>query len=200
MKETTKQNLAILAITILLGGIIFISLNFIQPSLDRHQILKESIAETEEKIKITQEYLAKTQSLIENYNALAPQVENMEVALPDNPQTEQTLAILDKIGQDNNITFTRLNFQEIPTTDETGNITFGILEVRGTAVASYPDLKKFLEEVEKELRLADLKNLEMNPVIGVEEMQATGSKKSTAKKPSEPMFNVQLIYNFYYLP
>ena len=46
----------------------------------------------------------------------------------------------------------------------------------------------------------DLKNLEMNPVTGVEEMQTTGSKKSTAKKPSEPMFNVQLIYNFYYLP
>ena len=198
MKETTKQNLAILAITILLGGIIFIGLNFIQPSLDRHQILKESIAETEENQNHSG-VLGKTQSLIENYNALAPQVENMEVALPDNPQTEQTLAILDKIGQDNNGYFYLFKFSGNSQTDETGNITFGILEVRGTAVASYPDLK-FLEEVEKELRLADLKNLEMNPVTGVEEMQTTGSKKSTAKKPSEPMFNVQLIYNFYYLP
>jgi len=99
MTETTKQNLSILLITLLLVGTIFLFARFIKPSFDNTKELMLEIKKTEESIQLLQEYKAKSESLIQSYLNLGDQVESINLALPDNPQTAQVLATLDMISK-----------------------------------------------------------------------------------------------------
>ncbi len=150
MTETTKQNLSILLITLLIAGTIFLFANFIKPSFDKTKELALKIKETEENIALLQEYKAKSESLIQSYLNLGDQVDNINLALPDNAQTAQVLATLDMISKDSGISLSSLTFREIAKDSQNH------LEIKTRFSATYENFKKWIEEVEKELRITDL--------------------------------------------
>ena len=65
MREVTKQNLSILSITLLLGGTIYVFINFINPLLQEDKYIRRKIVETQKKIQLLQEYKSKSESLIQ---------------------------------------------------------------------------------------------------------------------------------------
>lgn len=150
MTETTKQNLSILLITLLAAATIFLLARFIKPSFDRTKELTFKIKEAEEKIILLQEYKAKSESLIQSYLNLGDEVTNINLALPDDSQTAQVLAFLDVIAKNTGISFSDLTFLESAKDGQ------DYLEIRVRFSATYEDFKKWLEAVEKELRLMDL--------------------------------------------
>ena len=150
MTETTKQNLSILSITLLIAATIFLFARFIKPSFDEIKELTLEIKETEEKIILLQEYKVMSESLIQSYLNLGDQVENINLALPDNPQTAQVLAVLDMISKNTGISLNSLSFREI-TKDSQNH-----LEIKTRFSANYENAKEWIEEVEKELRIIDL--------------------------------------------
>lgn len=150
MTETTKQNLSILLITLLLVGTIFLFARFIKPSFDNTKELMLEIKKTEESIQLLQEYKAKSESLIQSYLNLGDQVESINLALPDNPQTAQVLATLDMISKNTGISLNNLNFREFTKNDQ------NYLEIKTRFSATYDNAKKWIEEIEKELRVIDL--------------------------------------------
>jgi len=150
MTETTKQNLSILLITLLVIGTIFLFARFIKPSFDHVKELNLEIKKTKENIKLLQEYKAKSESLIQSYLNLGDQVESINLALPDSPQTAQVLATLDIISKNIGISLNNLTFREFIKNDQ------NYLEIKTSFAATYDDAKKWIEEVEKELRIIDL--------------------------------------------
>ncbi|MFA5360769.1 MAG: type 4a pilus biogenesis protein PilO [Candidatus Paceibacterota bacterium] len=150
MTETSKQNFAILFITLLLVATIFLFARFIQPAINQAKELSAGIKEEQEKIRILQEYKAKAESLVQTYANLGEQVNDVHLALPDDPQTAQVLAILDAISKKTNIYFSDLTFTE--GSQEGQNY----LEIKTVFTANYEDFKKWIDEIEKELRLIDL--------------------------------------------
>jgi len=150
MTETTKQNLSILLITLLVIGTIFLFARFIKPSFDSIKELKSEIKKAEENIKLLQEYKAKSGSLIQSYLDLGDQVESINLALPDNPQTAQVLATLDIISKSTEISLNSLTFREFTKDDQ------NYLEIKTRFSATYDNAKKWIEEIEKELRVIDL--------------------------------------------
>ncbi len=150
MTETTKQNLSILSITLLIVATIFLLARFIKPSFDKTKELTLEIKETEEKIILLQEYKVKSESLIQSYLNLGDQVENINLALPDNPQTAQVLAVLDIISKNAGISLNSLSFREIAKDSQNH------LEIKTRFSATYESAKAWIEEVEKELRIIDL--------------------------------------------
>lgn len=150
MTETSKQNLSILLITLLIAAIVFSLTHFIRPSFERTKELRLKIKETEEKIILLQKYKAKSESLIQSYLNLGDQITNVNLALPDNPQTAQVLAFLDTISKDAGIFLTNLTFREGTQNNR------DYLEIKMSFSTTYEKFKKWLAEVEKELRLIDL--------------------------------------------
>lgn len=150
MTETSKQNLSILLITLLAAATIFIFARFIEPAINEAKELSAKIKEEQEKILLLQEYKAKSESLIQSYANLGEQVNDVHLALPNDSQAAQVLAILDAISKKTNIYFSNLVFTE--GSQEGQNY----LEIKTVFSADYEDFKKWLSEIEKELRLIDL--------------------------------------------
>jgi len=158
MTETTKQNFSILSITLLIAATIFLLIRFINPSFDRMKGLASKIKETEEKIILLNEYKAKSESLIQSYLNLGDQIDDINLALPDNPQTAQVLAFLDVISKNTGILLTTLTFQENTKDGE------NYLEIKTSFSATYENFKKWLDQVEKELRVMDLTKVNIKSV------------------------------------
>src|SRR5680860_69549 len=150
MTETTKQNFSILLITLLVIGTIFLFARFIKPSFNSTKELMVEIKKTGENIKLLQEYKAKSESLIQSYLNLGDQVESINLALPDNPQTAQVLATLDMISKNTGISLNNLSFREFTKDDRS------YLEIKTRFSATYDNVKGWIEEVEKELRVIDI--------------------------------------------
>ena len=159
MTETTKQNLSILLITLLIAGTIFLFARFIKPSFDETKEFSLKIKETKESIALLQEYKAKSESLIQSYLNLGDQVDNINLALPDNAQTAQVLATLDAISKNAGISLSTLTFGEFTKDDQS------YLEIKTRFSATYDDFKKWIEEIEKELRIIDLTKSNIKSVV-----------------------------------
>ena len=150
MTETTKQNFSILLITLLIAGTIFLFARFIKPSFNMTKELSLKIKETKASIILLQEYKAKSEFLIQSYLDLGNQIDDINLALPDDAQTAQILAILDMISKNAGISLSTLTFREI-TKDGQNQ-----LEIKIKFSSSYENFKKWIEEIEKELRIIDL--------------------------------------------
>lgn len=159
MTETTKQNLSILLITLLVAGTIFLLAHFIKPSFGETKELILKIKEEKENIILLQEYKAKSESLIQDYLNLGDQVDSINLALPDNAQTAQVLATLDMISKNTGISLSSLTFREFTKNDQ------NYLEIKTRFSATYDDFKKWIEEIEKELRITDITKSNTKSVV-----------------------------------
>ena len=187
MNETTKQNLAILAITLLLAGAIFIFFNYLNPAIKQSKQLKADIQETKDKIKLLKDYQAKAESLAQNYNTQGGNIGKINLALPDQPNTAQVLASLTAIARNHNIALSNLSFQE----GENKNLSY--LDVKTSFTTDYNNLKNWLEDIEKEIRLTDVEkvSIKLSPTLPT-------SKKHHHRITNFPL-DISLTLRTYYL-
>lgn len=174
MKETTKQNIATLIITILIGSLFFIFINYFKPTLNT---LKDTLAKieiTKQKIDLLNDYQNKFNELKETYHDNAEKINQIDLAIPNDSQTGQALAVLDAISKNTGVTPSTIFFA----TEENEN--YGTLRINMTFVASYDSLKKWIQEIEKEIRLIDLNNIDISTVSSQEPaIIRSGSRTST---------------------
>lgn len=162
MRETTKQNLAIIAITILIAASAYIFINFIKPEMEQRKDLAIKIKETQEKIKMLKDYQAKFNLLNQNYQNLGDKIEMINQALPNEPQTAQVLAILDALSKQTGILLSGLNFS---TQAEEDYEKLNSLEIKANFNTTYDTFKVWLKEIEKELRIFDLNKINIKMVV-----------------------------------
>lgn len=161
MTETTKQNLSILAITLLIAASTYIFIHFIRPEIERKNELSAQILETQEKIKLLTDYQAKFKILTQSYQNLGSQIDMINQAIPTDSQTAQVLATLDAISKKNNLVLNNLNF-----VNQTGtNNVYNTLAIKTSFNTNYDTLKFWLREIEKELRLFDINQVSIKAVI-----------------------------------
>lgn len=193
MKGTLKQNTAILLITLLIVATIIVYLNFVKPTFEQIKNIQEEIVTTKEKIKVVTEYKAKAEQLISYYSNLINQVNNINLALPDNPQSDQILAIIDYLASKNNIVIDRINFEESQEDDGLGRV-----ETRIDFVGLYQDFKNFLKDMENEIRLSDLRSINLKRPEEAFLNSKQSSKKGTSALKEIPLTG-QVSFVFYYL-
>lgn len=196
MKETTKQNLAILFITLLLGGSLYLFISYINPLIIRNKELKKEIEE--EKLKITkiQEYRKKSEELIKTYLNLGEEINKIDMALPKEAQSAQIIAVLDKIFKDNNVIINSISF------NESSKNEYKYLEVKISFAATYERFKIISQEIEKELRLMDIDKVSIKTLSTGAVITPTTKPKKTTKttQPFSPTLDFNLSILTYYLP
>ncbi len=192
MKETTKQNISILIITLLIGASAFLFIKMIRPALSEEKELKTKVKEAEEKIALLKEYKTKSDVLIDNYSKLGDQIANINFALPDKPETAEVLAILDVISKKLGITLNTIVFKEGIEKE------MNFLEIRTSFSASYDDFKQWAGEIEKELRLMDFLNTEVKFADISQQVSSSSAKKKTTKTLPSPVLEYNITLWTYY--
>ena len=191
MRETTKQNLSILFITILFGGTIFFFMNYTKTEIDTLRQTLISIEESKQKLQLLEGYKEKFKLLLNAYESSRQQVDLINNAIPDNSQTAQIIALLNAINQKAGVKTGFINFSEQT------NDNYGIININTNFVASYEGLKNWLEEIEKELRLLDLEQISIKPV-GVYSIITTTKKGAKTSTGVQPLLNCNVSLNAYY--
>ncbi|MGC8651128.1 MAG: type 4a pilus biogenesis protein PilO [Minisyncoccia bacterium] len=161
MTETTKQNMSILAITILIAASVYIFINFIKPEIQTRKELVAQILEEQDKIKILNDYQNKFNILTQNYQNLGNKIDMINQAIPTDSQTAQVLATLDAISKKTNLSLTSLNFS----TQTGSNNSYDTLDIKTDFSTDYNTFKNWLSEIEKELRLFDINHITIKSVI-----------------------------------
>ena len=161
MNETTKQNLAILVITLLLAGAIFIFFNYLNPGIKQYKQLKADTKETQAKIELLKDYQAKAAALAKNYDTEEPNIDKINLSLPSKPNTAQELASLTAIAKNHDLVFNNLSFQEGK--DKKSSY----LDIKISFTTDYDNFKSWVEDVEKEIRITDIRkvNMKLAPIV-----------------------------------
>ncbi len=183
MTETTKQNLSILTITILIAASVYIFINFIKPGMEQREDLMNKINESQEKITMLKDYQTKFDLLVQNYQNLGDKIEMINQALPNESQTAQVLATLDAISKKTGLPLNSLNFN----TQTKDN--YNILEIKTDFNVSYGTFKVWLGEIEKELRLFDLNKINIKAVSSASSL----GKNIKTKSSSILQFSLDLL-------
>jgi len=195
MRESSKQVLAIIAITILLVGSLFVYLKMISPAYGRLSEEEIKRQEKETQIKLLNQYKAKFDNLISRYENLGSNLQTINLALPIKSDPATILATLDAMAKKNGLTIGTLTFKEIePSSQEktatsTLNLPPHTLQVTFDLLGSYESFKNFIKDLESEIRLMDISDLKFQPV-------------AVATKTKSPInyFQFNLTINTYYQP
>jgi len=180
MRETTKQNLSILAITVLIAASVFVFTRYIKPAIAQTKVLLAGINGTQEKIKMLQDYKSKFDILVQTYQNAGDDIEMIKQALPNEAQTAQVLSIFDSISKKLGISLTNLTFSN----QEQDN--YNTLTIKVDLTTTYTNFKIWLSEIEKELRLIDLNKISIKVIIP----SGLTGKKATIKSSSLLRFTV----------
>lgn len=182
MKETTKQNLSIFLITVLLAGNIYIWFNYIKPRLDSVKKLKQDIEEIKKNINFLKEYQKKAGELVQSYSSLSQEISKIDLALPAETQVAQILAILNDISKNNGIILDFLSC------DENTGEDLGFLTIHTSFTTTYNNLKNWLKEIEKELRLMDVQEISIRSITegGSQSSQITKVTAKTTTRTTLP--------------
>ncbi len=198
MRETTKQNLAILFITIFLAGSLYIFISYINPSIQSVKELKKEIEEEKIKLQQIQAYYKKSEELIQTYLNLGEEVAKIDLSLPKDAQSAQIIAVLDKIFKDNNVVINSLSFNEGSKDD------YKYLEVKLDFSTTYEIFKIISAEIEKELRLIDLDKVSIKSATPVQQQTTSKTTKPSrttrTTKPISPVLQFSISILTYYLP
>jgi|GEM_PF-1063690 len=193
MTETAKQNLSILVITLLLAASLYIFFDYLRPAIAQEKNLELKIKETQKKIELLQEYKAKAAALVRDYNQLGEQVDKINLALPTDAETAQVLASLSAISRNNNIALKNLSFQK----GKKGNLSY--LDVKTSFTTSYDNYKKWLEDIEKEIRITDVQKVSMKLASLPKISSRSRRRRSRSRITSFPL-DISITLRCYYEP
>ncbi len=195
MKETTKHNLAILCITIFIGGSLYLFISYINPLLKQVKEIRQGIEEEKTKLEEVKKYRQKSDELIQIYLNLKEEVEKIDLALPEDAQSAQIIAVLNKIFRDNNVIPGIITFSE-GSKDE-----YKYLVIDTSFNSTYEVLKRISFEIEKELRLMDIEEVSITNNLSLREVTPIRTTRTTRTTiPRPPTLSVEMSILTYYLP
>jgi Tfp pilus assembly protein PilO len=186
MTETTKQNMSILAITILIAASVYIFINFIKPEMQKKNDLAAQILEEKDKIQILNDYQNKFNILTQNYQNLGNKIDMINQAIPTDSQTAQVLATFDAISKKTNLSLNSLNF----ITQTGSNNSYNTLDIKTDFSANYDTFKTWLNEIEKELRLFDINHV---TIKSVNSPITTSTRRTTRTSQPALQFSLDLL-------
>jgi len=198
MRETTKQTLAILFITLFLGISLFVFLKFTKPAFDNLSDLKTEIANKQE---VKDELIRRKQMVVDvsnKYASLGESLGKIREALPSKPELAKVLAAIDSIARSSNVIVNDISFRELAQVkSDTGaknKIPYNIIEVTFSLEGNFVNTKLFMQEIEKELRIMDIKQLAMNQYNSL--ITQSSGKTKTLKSVATLKTDVTL-YTYY---
>lgn len=166
MKETTKQSVSILAITMIFASAIFVLNKFTLVAFSEYQKNKIEIQEKKEALKQIKNFRQLAEELNNKYNSLGGDFYKIVEAVPSSPNFPSLLATIDTIARSTNVSIKDISFRDVINKKNNSDL-YSIAEINLNMAGNYADIANFFSETEKELRLMDLISINMKKTKGI---------------------------------
>lgn len=174
MKASTKRILsaALSLIFIFLAIVVFSTL--IKPSYEETQKLRADILNRENFIQNQKLLNEQFQKLISQYDSQEKAQENLSLILPQNPAIGEALTQINGLLDLNNLNVLSFNVNKpllqsygssLSSTSTQVIKPLGMIDIAFKVVGSYSDFKNFLKQLETNIRIFNVKTLNISPVI-----------------------------------
>jgi Tfp pilus assembly protein PilO len=174
MKASTKRILsaALSLIFIFLAIVVFSTL--IKPSYEETQKLRADILNRENFIQNQKLLNEQFQKLISQYDSQEKAQENLSLILPQNPAIGEALTQINGLLDLNNLNVLSFNVNKpllqsygssLSSTSTQVIKPLGMIDITFKVVGSYSDFKNFLKQLETNIRIFNVKTLNISPVI-----------------------------------
>lgn len=174
MKQSVKRLLSSALALLLVVGSFVTFFNFIQPVYDQVSELKGEILGQKDLVKHEQDVINAVQKLVSVYNQSQGQRDSLSAALPDSPSLAEALTQLNGLAAQNHLTPQAYSLSA-PTTiipesarrDPAHPGSGSLVQPVSTVVfqikllGSYEDFKSFLAGLEENIRIMDVKSLNL---------------------------------------
>lgn len=175
------SSLFFLLILLFLGAAIFV----IKPILDEVKTTNAAVSSSLEKLASENAFLNSLEGSVAAAEAISPDVlDKVDSALPREAEIPELLALFSSAAERDNVKIMNVNFAEAraPKTARAASATstiYGITVNLSVAAMNYPQIKRFLKSIEKNLRIMEIEGI------------------SVAGKGEESVYAIQLKTYFY---
>ncbi len=156
-----KTSTAILLIMVSIG----LFYTFINPQYQNTKVLAESVDKNKEVIEDISALEKARDQLLKKYQTIPEtEIENVKKLLPDNVDTVRLAMDLDTIGAKygvsvNQLTVSTEEKENNTSVVDTSTAPYGKVLVTFSVIASYSDFMQFIQDVESNLRITDIREI-----------------------------------------
>lgn len=158
-----------------IGAIIFFALFAIRPTIIT---MTELVKEIEDKEKLSDglgKKVTTLSSVSQEYFALQDRLVFVEEVIPEDPNPQRSLKVIEKIASDNSLSITSLQLQEIPQTPD-ASVSFSqkeplTLAVAATIEGEYLSIRKFIDDLVQTRPLITVESIAFTQSLDSEENQ-----------------------------
>jgi len=160
MRETTKQSISILVITLVFASAIFVLNKLTLPAFSMYQKNKILIQEKKEALSEIDSFKKLAETLNSKYNTAGGDFSKIAEAIPNNPRFADLLAMVDTIARSTEVNIEDITFRDIPN-KKTNSDLYSLAEIGLNISGDYTSISNFFAELEKDSRLTDVVSLNM---------------------------------------
>jgi len=172
MRHISSSLLAGISIVFILIGIwVLFSYDYPQlkkviKSLEKRRFLKNELQTEKEKLK-------KVQEIFETYHSFLPIKEKISFLLPEKREIGEVLHQLEGLASLSNVKLNRCSFTELKKEKKSPQFLsnkkkltkdFGTISVALEIEGDYPSIKNFLKKIETNLRVMDVRKINLNKI------------------------------------
>lgn len=166
LKASTQRALSMVLAASLVVGALIVYAVLVNPAYQEVQELRGKLASKSDLYQIRSQQFTQVQNLIAQYQGVALLQEGLSLALPQKVETENIINQLDAIAKNNRVFIDSISLDFLPiqqTKKRTLVKGFGTLRMSLKLLGPYSSFKGFLDSLETNIRIMDLRNLKISP-------------------------------------
>jgi Tfp pilus assembly protein PilO len=136
----------------------------LMPKYNSYKDLKNQVNKREQTLSDRQKMQVDLKELEDNYSSAKMKVKDISNILPKEKQIPELLVQLEAIAKENSMTLASINVT--PAAEEKG-VNYKSLRISLGLAGSYSNLKKYLDSVERNMRIMDITSIDFSatPVV-----------------------------------
>ncbi|HNW96700.1 MAG TPA: type 4a pilus biogenesis protein PilO [Candidatus Paceibacterota bacterium] len=189
MKYTTKRNISLTIVLILVGAALGVFFGLDWPAFKKIGELNGKIAQ--EKIQYQDQYEAVqiAKSIINQYKSLSGVSQTISLSVPREAEIQNIIAQINNVSLQAGLTTQSVNFESVTVTQPKKDVLVKnnqITRIDISLLGSYESFKTWLSAVEGNIRLMDIEKISFSGISGSDSTKNQG------------MFNFKVSLNVYY--
>ena len=186
MKATTKRAFSLLLSAAMLVGALVIYATLIRPAYQEVLTFRGTLLAKTNLLSDVEKASVEIETLQARYQGVAKLEDQLSFALPLEESTGSVLAQLNALSQSSGMALQSILFSKLPIKPSRSSLSsakgVGSLQLELKFFGSYSALKRFLQDLERNIRLMDIKSLKIESI----------------GRPDQDIFNYGLIVDTYY--
>ncbi len=195
MKQTTKRFLSLIISFILFTGTLIVYFNLVVPANDEQQNIKAQAIGRQNFVDNQKAAISQVSSMINSYKGKGELQDVVSSILPSSPDLAGAFSQISGLVQVNKLLMERVAVgapvnRNIPGAVNQGDTSqsfvkpVGSVDFQVRVIGTYEDFKSFLKNVENNIRIFDVKRIDMQP--------------TTNAKPNQNAYNYDITITAYY--